>query len=722
MKEEKNEIRDIKNWPGWRYLALTTLLLVTVGVTLAGLIFINPTELNDLQLQVGKVAPQDILAPTAITYESEVLTEQQREAAARAGSPVHTPQDTQIARQQVDDLRAALTFITTVREDNFATQEQKIEDLAQVGNGTLDRETANFILSLNDSQWQTIQQEAIMVLQQIMRTTIREGQLEDARRSIPALVSFSITEEQAEVVTELVSSFVAPNSFFSEELTEARRQQARDAVEPVVRTFVEGETIVQRGQVITEADVEAMQQLGLLYSEDEFLDIAGAVALVILTSIFTILYLYREPTLSQDLRRLILIAFAFLLFLLGARFLIPGHTIIPYLYPVAGFSLLLGALFGLQHGMFLVIPLGLLITYGMPKSLELTTYYVLSSMFGVLMLHRAQRISSYFWGGIGVAALGAVTIVAYRLTDPFTDWIGILTLSGAALANGVIATGLTLLLQFFAAQWLGTTTALQLIEISRPDHPLLRYILLHAPGTYQHSLQVANLSEQAAERIGADPLLTRVGALYHDAGKALNPQYFIENQIPGTPNIHDSMNPEESAATIIKHVPGGVEMSRKYRLPKRIRDFILEHHGTMMTRYQYVRAVQEADGDESQVDPVKYQYPGPKPQSRETALVMLADGCEARARAEHPSTEEELKNMIKDTIDNYMAAAQLDETHLTARDLNKIIESFINTLKGIYHPRIDYPKLEKRTTSETSRESASDIQPVAQPIETPEIS
>jgi putative nucleotidyltransferase with HDIG domain len=258
-------------------------------------------------------------------------------------------------------------------------------------------------------------------------------------------------------------------------------------------------------------------------------------------------------------------------------------------------------------------------------------------------------------------------------------------------------------LQYFLAQMLGMTTALQLIELSRPDQPLLQLLLHTAPGTYQHSLQIANLVEQAAERIGADPLLTRVGALYHDVGKIVNSVFFIENQFPGEVDSHDNLDPAVSAAMIISHIPEGLNLARKYHLPRRIQDFISEHHGTMLTRYQYKRAVEVAGGDESCVDKEKFRYPGPPPQSRETALIMLADGCEARVRAEHPRDEAELRALIKSTIEHRVAIGALNDTNLTLHDLDVIEDSFTTTLRGIYHPRIQYPTIEALpvTTEET---------------------
>ena len=220
---------------------------------------------------------------------------------------------------------------------------------------------------------------------------------------------------------------------------------------------------------------------------------------------------------------------------------------------------------------------------------------------------------------------------------------------------------------------------------------MLQFFLRNAPGTYQHSLQVANLAEQAAEKIGADPLLTRVGAQFHDIGKALNPTFFIENQVPGSVNKHHDIAPEESAATIIRHVTDGIQLAKKYRLPGRLQDFILEHHGTLITRYQYGQAMEAANGDVTLVDIENFRYPGPRPNSRETALLMLADATEARARAERPATDDELRALVRSVIDTVQKFGQLDDTLLTLRDLNLITESFVTTLRGTYHPRIQYP-------------------------------
>ncbi len=644
--------------------------------------------------QAGQVADRDYRAPVTESYESQILTQLRRESAERSVTPIYTSSDTRVARQQLERLRTSLAYISSVRADAFATTKQKLEDLSAMDDIHLNQETAGLILNLTDARWQTIQQEAILALEKVMSTAIRPEGVTDARNRVPALVSLSLPETQSEIVAELAMAFVAPNSEFSESLTEAAIQKARESVAPITRTYVAGQTVVSQGQVLSAEDVEALEHLNLAQPQVTWPDQLSAAGMVVLLGFFIIIYMRREKWLQEgDIRGLVVISFIFLVFLFGARFIIPGRTVVPYAYPLAAYGLTITALFGAKLAMISTLPLAILVTFGMPNSLELMLYYVMASLFGILALGRARRMAAFFGAGISIAIAGTVVMLIYRLPMPTTDAIGLATLTGASLFNGLASASLTILLQFVLAQFLGMTTPMQLVDLTRPDHPLLQTLLHDAPGTYQHSLQVANLAEQAAERVGADPLLTRVGALYHDIGKTPNAIYFIENQLPGFVNPHQDLNPYESSEIIIRHVTDGLELARKKRLPKRIHDFISEHHGTLITNYQYVNAVNAAEGDESQVDKELFRYPGPRPQSRETAILMLADGSEAHVRAEKPTNEDELRILIQEVVKDRIEQGQLDDTRLTLKDLSAITESFITTLRGIYHPRVKYPKL-----------------------------
>jgi len=696
-----NQISKQGNWQRSRGFVLSLLLLAIAIFTLVALMVPFFTNQINTQLKTGEVAAREIVAPRSLTYTSDILTQSQQESAAESIAAIYSPPDTSIARHQLESLRATLAYINSVRADTYATNEQKVTDLAALEDIHLDQETAQNILDLSDSRWQAVQQESIVVLEQVMRATIREDRLEIARNNIPTLVSLSLPEDQAVIVSEMVNGFVAPNSLYSEVQTETARQLARESVVPVERSFVQGQTILLRGQIISETDIEALELFGLVKPETRWQDLVSAASLAILTLIYFLVYLSRNPELTQDLRGLALIIILFIVFLVGGRFVVTNQSMIPYIYPLAAFSLVVVSLFGTKTALVFTLPLCILYAYDTPNALELTLYNLLGSYSGVFALGPARRITSFFWAAAVIAFTEILVILAFRLPQPNIDLIVIAALVGIALVNGIASSSLTVLLQYILAQLLGMTTALQLMEISRPDHPLLQFILRNAPGTYQHSLQVGNLAEQGAEIIGADTLLTRVGAIYHDSGKALNPYFFIENQLPGNSNPHDSLDQITSAQTIIRHVPDGLELARKHRLPHRIQDFIAEHHGTMKTRYQFAKAVEAADGDESLVDESQFIYPGPRPRSRETAILMLADGSEARVRAERPADENQLRKVIKSVVENRLSSGQLDETNLTLRDLDELIDSFTTTLRGIYHPRLEYPDTKKESPQKT---------------------
>jgi len=676
---------------------LQVILLILVSIISYGALIL-PVALRpaSLPLQVGDVSPSDFQAPDPITYESRVRIEEARFAAESAVVPVYASPDPSIARTQLERLRTSLQYITLVSEDQNSTPEQKISDIASLSDVALGTQTIEKILALPAARWDTIQQESLSVLEQVMRRSIRDQDVESVRRAIPSLVSLALNEEQAAIVSELVTAFVVPNSVYSPELTEAAKTSAREAVQPIIQEYKQGETIVRRGQILTPAQLEALQQFGLIEEASPWQSFAGAGALIITIAIFVNLYFSRRqlPFLFEA-RSLVVIALIFILFIISARMTIQNRTVLPYAFPLPALGLLLATLFGLEAGIVFSMALALLASYGMPNALDLTPYYLISALMGVLVLGAARRVWTFFRAGMGIAGAGITMLLAFRV--PFTayDGIALLQLAGAAIFSGLASASIALLLQYFLAQTLGLTTALQLIEISRPDFPLLQFFLRNAPGTYQHSLQVANLAEQAAELIGADGLLTRVGALFHDVGKAMNPIYFIENQVPGSVNKHDELEPVESAHIIIAHIHDGVALARKHRLPRRIDDFIREHHGTMIARYQYNKALEAAGGDASRVDIEQFRYPGPRPRSRETALLMLADGSEARARAESPRDDDAMRKIVISTIEQAQKQGQLDNTQLTLRDLNIVTDAFVNILRGTFHPRIMYPKTEE---------------------------
>lgn len=684
-----------------RIIARVILLLIAALISYGGLIYPLAMRPSYLPITIGNVSPQDIQAPYSLTYESTIQTEAAKKEAERSISPIYLPADPAIARQKLADLRTTMQFITSVRIDKFASREQKSADLQLVKNAKFSIDETSSILDLPEERWESIQQEALRVLEDVMRSTIRTDQVFDARQSVPSRISLAFTPSSNTIITRLIEPQIVANSQFSEDRTRESIEQVKNAVQPVSRTLLSGEIIVRRGQVVTPLIYETLNKYDLVKPQSSYTNLIAPAALILIVITIIGLYFLRRPVAAMNSwRSLILVSVLYLVFFLLARFIIPNRTVFPYLFPMAAFGLTLSCLFSIEVGMVLSLVLSIVVSFGLSSSIELTLYYALTSIIGILILGKGMRVSHFFSAAAGIGFAGCAVIVAYRLSPGSIDLIGLATLMASAFINGLASASIALLFQYFLSMLLGTTTALQLLDLSRPDHPVMQFMLRNAPGSYQHSLQVANLAEQAAEAIGADVLLTRVGAIYHDIGKAANPQFFIENQVTGKSNPHDDLSPEDSSATIIRHITDGISVAKKYHLPPRIIDFIKEHHGTLLTRYQYARAIQSSAGQIEQVNVENFRYPGPSPRSKETALLMLADGCEARARAELPRSEVELRALVKKVFDYLQQEGQLDQTTLTLRDLYLAAESFTMTLKNSYHPRIIYPEI-KTSTSPT---------------------
>ncbi len=330
------------------------------------------------------------------------------------------------------------------------------------------------------------------------------------------------------------------------------------------------------------------------------------------------------------------------------------------------------------------------------NALELPMLVGVGGMMAALTMRRPERLNGYFMPGllVGVANI-AVTLIFYPNNYSLTGNVGLLELFLYSVLNGLLSAGVALAGIYAVTILFNLPTGLKLIELSQPNQPLLQRLLREAPGTYQHSLMVANLAEQAASAIGVNADLVRVASLYHDVGKMTNPAFFTENQVEGI-NPHNVLDdPERSAAIIISHVTEGDKIARQYRLPTRIRDFILEHHGTQVL-YFYHEAVKEA-GEDEVIDIEQFTYPGPKPQSRETAIVMLADSCEATVRSRKPTKKQEITDTVQEIIDLKIQTGQLDESGLTFNDVKAIRPIFVDMLQAVFHPRINYPAQGKST-------------------------
>ena len=680
--------RRFSKYKNWRiillaFLCICSLIIIGLPISLRS---------SPYALKVGDVTFQDIRAPRSFSYTSEILTNQARDVAEKSVQPVFIPADPLDARRQFENLKQTIEAIEVIRFMDDLTLDQKVQQLINDPVLSFDDDTARYCFSTTNTKWTQIKSESYRVFELIIRNQINSDQLENVKNNIPNFIGYAFSEKDVQLISHLISPFITVNSIYSNEMTNEAVQTAREKVIPVVRSYTTGEMIVFSGQVITPIIFETLQYLGLVQQRDEPLDLLSAAFLIIGSLLVPALYLRqaRKPV-SDDVSALILVSILFIIFLLVAKLVITNHTVLPFLFPIAAFGLVISSLFDYELGVIGFIPLCILVCYLLSNNLELVVYYLLTGTISIFILGKGRRLITFFMTGMGIGIIGSSIILVFRLTSGFINIEEIITLAGVAFLNGLGTISLTLLLQNYTALLLGRTTALQLMDLSRPDHPLLQFLLLKAPGTYQHSIQAANLAEQAARAVRADPLLARVGALYHDIGKTSNPAFFIENQERSEIDTHVDMDPRDSANIIIRHVKEGVTLAKKYGLPPQIINFITEHHGNTIARFQYMQMLNQNASQKRKIDTKKFTYPGQPPRTRETAILMLVDGCEARVRAEKPRTESSLRKMVKETIEYYVKEQQLDNVNLTLRDLKLIEDSFVYTLSNVSHKRIQYP-------------------------------
>ncbi len=644
-------------------------------------------------LGIGRVATEDIITREEGSFISAILTDQERTNVLAQVPTVFSPADPGVARQQRDLTEQILAYIDNVRADTYASLDQQIADIKAISSLQLaeSEDSISAILQLPDDSWLQVRNEIVLVLERVMSAEIRAADLERARAQLPNQVSLRLTEQQSRIVTEITSDLIRANTFENPDQTAINQAAALANVEDQQRQFIAGQIVAPAGQRIDALSFEALQELGLLArTSNRAPRILRALLASSLVVIMLGLYISRfEPHLiSSDNSNLLLIAVLFLVALAAMRAF--GHANI-YLMPAAALGIVYVAISTPNLAIVAAIGFAFLSSLlSRSPSLEIASLIAAGNIGAILTLRNAGRLNNYFLAGlfIGLAKAAIVAIFALQIGFGPNDGANMLQ----ALFSGVLIVPTTAFGVMYALTVLfNLATPFKLMDLSQPSKPLLQRLLREAPGTYQHSLQVANLAEQAAQAIGADTQITHVASLYHDIGKMSNPFFFTENQ-QHIPNPHDALDdPYRSADIIIGHTIEGDQIAKRYNLPHRIREFIREHHGTTQVYVFYQRALAAA-GDKNNIDIADFSYPGPIPQSRETAIVMMADSCESASRAVKPQTNEEITDLVHGIIEGKRNSGQLNDSNLTLNELRKIEETFIDIFRGLFHPRIDYAK------------------------------
>jgi cyclic-di-AMP phosphodiesterase PgpH len=634
----------------------------------------------------GEVSQTNIKSPNKLTFISQVRTRAERDRAAAAVQDVLEIDISLMARQQ-QGLRALVQNISSTRSSLPA--EQRREAIKRLAAPPFSDASASLLSTLDDARLAVVFQESQRLLLEAMRERVSEARAQELIRQLPSMTSEQLSEPERGLVVDLTSRFVRSNLVVNQERTAQLREEVRQAVAPVQVTIESGEIVLREGEIVTSADLEKLEALGLRNPTADWRGAAaGAMLVFVLVAVLAgYVYAFQPAVMTRD-KRLLLLSVVMIVVVLAAKLVVPGRPLWVYVFPLPAVAMLLATLLDARLAIFISGLLSVLVAYIGGGALEYAVMFIAACSAAAIAVWRRERGQAFFVAGVFAALAQFATVVTFMLANRADDWSLSVLIAFECLVNGlgsaILAAGGGILL----GRLFGITTTWQLLELANPTHPLLRRLMNEAPGTYHHSLIVGNLAERSAEEVGADPLLARVASYYHDVGKLRRPYFFIENQADGV-NAHDSLEPSESARIIAAHVTDGVELAERYGLPTRVRELIPQHHGTRLVSFFYDRAAHGWDGEARLED---FSYPGPKPQSKEAAIVMLADSVEAAARASRDHSPEAIRSLVDKIFLQRLSEGQLDECDLALRDLQRIKESFYTLLIGMYHPRIEYPE------------------------------
>ena len=662
--------------------ARTATFVILIGLATAFAMLVSPPARVDYEL--GAVADRSVRAPRSVVFVSGSLTNAERERAAGAVAPVYR-REPAVAVAETGKLAATNAAITAARADQTLSREERVVRVSRFTETAIPEPIAVDIVEMPAADWEAVSREMERALQNIYAQSLREEQVTQAVEEMLKAWPASWTDQQRRVASALVPQHVQANEVPDPATTLAAQAAARSAVGPIQVQVLAGEIVVRDGSVVTEQDVEKLRALDLADPAVDLTRVLGHLgwALLIAGVLGLFIERYAEETWADD-RRLVLVGLSVVALVAVGRVVAPG-TLTLYFAPFAAVAMMLTVLAGGRTALATQIA-GALHVGILSLQVEHVAYVLVPALLGMAAIRRATTAREFVAGAFNVAGGNLGVIGAFLLIARPTDVLGLIQLGSAALASGALSG----LVAFGATGFLGhlfrITTVFELRELADPNHPLLRQLLLRTPGTYHHSLLVANLAERAAEVIGADGLTARVGAYYHDIGKMRNPLAFIENQTGKNP--HDELDPLVSAQIVSAHIRDGLVLAERYHLPEQITEMIPAHHGTALVKYFW----QTARDRGQNVDEQAFRHPGPKPRTREAGIVMLADGVEASVRSLAEKTPETIRTMVDKIVEERVADGQLDECDLTLRDIHSIREAFCELLLGVYHERIPYPE------------------------------
>jgi putative nucleotidyltransferase with HDIG domain len=709
IRQGRSRPRSAAATKAWRIILVFGLLALVVW----GLLSVSVIPLA-LEIREGEVyqANTPIRSPRKLTFTSQVRTKAERERAASAVQEVVEIDPSSVQRQRAG-LNSLLQGISAARNLPGLSIDQRKSQLVRLGQPPLEEPSISYLAALDDARWYMVSSEAQRLLWDALKDKLPDSRVPEVVRELPLRTSDQLTENERSLAVDLASRFVVGNLVPNKDTTARLRKDAEEAVAPVQVTVEKGETVLREGQVVTAADLEMLDLLGLRNPTTDWRQVGAAAAFAILTMSMLAAYISAfHPNIASRDRGLGLIALLVVITVLAAKVVLPSRPLLIYAFPLPAVAMLIATLIDGRLAIVLGALLGVLVGFVTGSSLEAATLALVTSLVAAGAVWKRERMGVFFVAGLLVALAQMAVVVAFQLSQRGEDVQTLLMIAAFCVINGLVSALLAVGATYVLGRMFGITTTMQLLELANPTQPLLRRLLMEAPGTYHHSIMVGNLGERAAEEVGADPLLVRVGAYYHDIGKLRRPYFFVENQAGGE-NVHETLEPEVSADIVRAHVRDGVELCEQYGVPLAVRSLIPQHHGTRLVSFFYDQAI-DAAAATGQVtpDPNRFKYPGPRPQSKEGAILMLADSVEAAARAARDHSAESITALVEKLVMGRVAEGQLDDCDLTLRDVQRIKDAFRAILVGMYHPRIEYP--ERAPTTIVTRAPAELPAPAAE--------
>ncbi|KEH97477.1 HD family phosphohydrolase [Clostridium botulinum] len=660
------------------------ILTFILTVIFISILLITSLVTQKYDLKEGDIARVDIKAPKEVT---DTLKTKEKQVQQEEAVPLQYNKNVEIKKETLQEIDT-LFFQINKYLDSGSNDANKIEQLKVDTKINLSEEELKALTKLDKSQLKVLQDNLIRIMNKVLDLDIREENEEDIKKAQDAVAvkinSSKLSRNLRDLGIRIGTIMIKPNFFYDDSKTNELKAEARKSVQPIV--IKKGQTIVKEGEPVTERDIIILKDLGLLDNDNNINIYITIVALVVFIIFLQWFYIYRYyKKLFDDYKKLILLSMLTCISVLLARTL---AIISPFLIPLACVPMLFTLLINYKVSMTYNVFNCILISAAVQFNIEITLLAILNGILGAMALKKLQQRNDILYVSIFIGAMSVVLTltVGFLLSNNVLE---VLKKSGFSFIGSVTSAILTVgFLPFFESTF-DIVTTIKLLEISNPNHPVQKRLLLEAPGTYHHSVLVANLAEVAAEQVGGNPVLARVSAYYHDIGKIKRPMFFKENQL-GSENPHDKINPNLSTLIITSHVKDGVEIAKEYKLPQVIKDAIEQHHGTSLVKYFYITAKNNSEKPE-EVKEEDFRYQGPIPESKEVAILMLADSVEAAVRSISEPTKGKIEEMVNNIIKARLNEGQLDNCDLTLKDLEKIRKSFLKTLSGIYHQRIEYP-------------------------------